>query len=151
MVCRFKYCKHNTQEIKENEPFDKVGRCYYHSDCNQTRIQMNNIATRFMECINDKVSISELKAIVKKLCIDEGYGAEYVSFALEYAILHPECKLTYPAGMYRMCRNLNVVREWDKKQVKEAKMTFDVTDDNKESTFTFKSNGKKGFQDILCK
>ena len=154
MQCRFKYCNHKSKEIKDNEPYDKVGTCYYHADCNQTRIQMNNIATKFLECINDKVSIPELKKVISRLCFDEGYGSKYVEFALDYAILHPEFKLTYPAGLYRMCRSLDVVKAWDEKNNKEfvqsiSKDTFVA--EEKEVKELKKSQDKQstGFSRIL--
>ena len=116
MKCKYTHCRHESTEIKPGEAFDKIGRCYYHPDCNRERTKLSGIVSRFLEEVNSRVSVPELRKIITSLVYDEGYEAEYVEFALGYALEHPEYRLTYPPGMYRVCRSRDVAAAWQKKQ-----------------------------------
>lgn len=153
MQCRFAHCRHKTTEIKNGDQYDKVGQMYYHSDCNQERIKLNNIVTLFLEQVNAQVSVPQLRGIVNKLCYDNGYGVDYVEFALQYAIDHPEFRLTYPPGLTRICQSLTIQAEWKKKQDAdyEKKISKDafVAEDVKGTVVKQKDKRGKGFGIIL--
>ena len=153
MKCRFAHCRHKTTEIKDCDQYDKVGQMYYHSDCNQERIKLNNIVTTFLEQVNSQVSVVQLRGIINKLCYKDNLGVDYVEFALHYAIAHPEYRLTYPAGMTRICQSLTIQSEWKKAQDAMYARTISqdafVADDVKGVATKQKDKKTKGFGSIL--
>lgn len=86
---------------------------YYHKDCLKQRNTINDIITLFTEQVNDKIVMSQLRNVINTLVFKEGYEAEYVLYAVRYAINHPYMKLTYPAGIRRICLDQNVKSNWD--------------------------------------
>lgn len=155
MQCRFKHCLHSSTEIKNGDDFVKNGSWYYHKDCNDLRLALNDTATLFMEQVNNQVSIAELRKVINTLCFVDGMDIRYIQFAIEFAVAHPEYRLTYPAGLYRICRNLGIQGEWiktkNKKWFESIKKKEFVADDIRPSDSAKQKTKQRGFSRILGK
>ena len=153
MQCRFKHCLHSSTEIKKDDEYVKNGSTYYHKDCNELREALNDTVTLFMENVNNQVSVPELRKIINTLCFVDGMDIKYIKFAINYAVAHPECKLTYPAGLYRICRNLSIQAEWRAKRNKNwmasVKQDSFVADDVRPTDTVKQKTKQRGFSRIL--
>lgn len=98
---------------------------YYHKDCLKQRNTINDIITLFTEQVNDKIVMSQLRNIINTLVFTEGFEAEYVLYAVRYAINHPYMKLTYPAGIKRICLDHNVKSNWDNMSRIDTKISLE--------------------------
>ena len=110
--CAWTHCPCN-QVIEDMSDAVKDKTRYYHKDCLKQRNTINDIITLFTEQVNDKIVMSQLRNIINTLVFTEGFEAEYVLYAVRYAINHPYMKLTYPAGIRRICLDQNVKSNWD--------------------------------------
>lgn len=110
--CAWTHCPCN-QVIEDMSDAVKDKTRYYHKDCLKQRNTINDIITLFTEQVNDKIVMSQLRNVINTLVFKEGYEAEYVLYAVRYAINHPYMKLTYPAGIRRICLDQNVKSNWD--------------------------------------
>ena len=113
--CAWTHCPCN-QVIEDMSDAVKDKTRYYHKDCLKQRNTINDIITLFTEQVNDKIVMSQLRNIINTLIFTEGFEAEYVLYAVRYAINHPYMKLTYPAGIRRICLDQNVLDIWEKTQ-----------------------------------
>lgn len=153
MKCRYSHCKHSTTDISQNEDFVQHGNAYYHCDCDAERLLFNDIITVFMEQVNAQISVAALRKVINDIVFNCGMEAEYVMYALKYAISHPEIRLTYPGGMYRVCRDLKIQGLWKKEKVNKWAKNIDMNNfkaDNVVGTVTQKNTKKLGgFGSIL--
>ena len=115
MKCAWSHCRHNNI-ISENEQYVKKSSKYYHFACDCERENINKSIILFTENVNDQVVMSQLRGIINNLIFKQGFEAEYVVFAIKYAIEHPELKLMYPQGLHRICKDQNILNLWKKKQ-----------------------------------
>lgn len=153
MQCRFKHCLHSSTEIKDGDDYVRNGSVYYHKDCNELREALNDTVTLFTEHVNNQVSLAELRKIINTLCFVDGMDIKYIQFAINYAVDHPEFRLTYPAGLYRICRNLGIQAEWrsvrNKKWVSSIKEDSFVADDVRPTDTAKQKTKQRGFSRIL--
>lgn len=153
MQCRFKHCLHSSTEIKNGDEYVKNGTMYYHKDCNELREALNDTATLFMECVNSQISVSELRKIINTLCFVDGMDIKYIQYAINYAVTHPEYRLTYPAGLYRICRNLSIQAAWrserNKKWMASVKTDAFVAEDVRPTDTVKEKPKQRGFSRIL--
>ena len=112
MKCGYTHCKHDSNIITGE--YKKSGNRYYHPDCYYEKENIQAITTLFLEQVNERTVISTLKAIVNNLIFKQGYQADYVLYAVQYAVSHPQIRLTYPQGLYRVCGDKEIRQSWDK-------------------------------------
>jgi len=107
--------------IFDNQKKVKVGKRWYHEECAKERDTIQSIITKFIENVNDTVDVVVLRKVINEIIYndDNPRPAEYVMYALDYAIAHPEMKLTFAQGMYRICDNRDVLKSWCQKVADE--------------------------------
>lgn len=109
--CAWKHCKFDNV-IKEDESYEVIGGRRYHTECNCEREDINECITLFTEQVNSQIVITQLRSVINNLIFKQGFESEYVVFAIQYAINHPEYKLTYPQGLHRICKDQTIVNTW---------------------------------------
>lgn len=102
--------------IRENDEKVKISTRYYHKQCAHEKETINEIIVLFCEQINSNIQTQVLRSVINTLIYKKNYDVDYVMSALRYAVGHPEMKLTYPQGLYRICQDQKVKESWNKKQ-----------------------------------
>ena len=118
MKCAYAHCKHENKEIIDGEEYVVAGRYKYHKDCNQEREKINEIITIFIEQVNPNIVVNILRRTINNL-INDSFEVDYILFAVKYAVNHPEMKLTYPQGLYRICKDIDVLNGWQNLKVNQ--------------------------------
>lgn len=136
--------------IYDNQPKIRVGKKWYHEECAKDRELIQDIITKFIEQVND-AQIPVLRKIVNDIIYNEIKPAEYVMFALDYAIAHPEMKLTYPQGLYRICNAHDVLKAWTHKVAKEkvGSHKIDINEVEQPTTVINKKTNKRMVSDLF--
>lgn len=114
MKCVYANCLHDTKEILEGEDFRKDKNKYYHLDCWNYKHKINEIITLFSEQVNPNVVFTVLRSVINNLIFKQKNEPGYVLYAIKYAINHPQMKLTYPQGLYRICKDNEVLESYKK-------------------------------------
>jgi len=109
--CGWSHCKMDNI-IQEEDDFVVVGGKRYHKQCNCERENINKSITLFTEQVNDQIVMSQLRSVINNLIFKQGFESDYVVFAIQYAIDHPEYKLTYPQGLHRICKDQEIIGLW---------------------------------------
>lgn len=151
--CAWKHCKFDNV-IKEDEDYEVINGRKYHRQCNCERENINQCITLFVEQVNDQIVMTQLRSVINNLIYNQGFESEYVVFSIQYAIEHPEYKLTYPQGLHRICKDQKIMDLWKNKQdqkiINSAKNSF-VADDIKGSNLERKVNNSSRFSRVLGK
>ena len=151
--CGWTHCEWGGH-ISNNQEKVKVGKRWYHKECACERDCINDIITTFQENINENADIKVLRSVINNLIYDECKPAEYVLFSVRHAIAHPEFKLTFPQGIYRVCNHPDVLHAWQVQQNKKFMATVDQSKfvaDNVAPTSVINKQKKTGFGTILGK
>lgn len=100
--------------IFDNQKKVKVGKRWYHEECANERNMIQDIITKFTECVSSTVDVVVLRRVINDIVYNEENPrpVEYVMYALDYAIAHPQMKLTFAQGLYRICNNQEVIKTW---------------------------------------
>lgn len=137
--CASKHCTHEFI-INNGDEYMKIGNRYYHLDCGHEKLVVDDIIAIFVEQINSNISIPILRNVINTLVHKQNYEIDYVFYAIKYAVAHPEFKLTYPQGLYRVVKDVNILNTWKEKVSKEMLKTetFDISAiKNNEKSFTY--------------
>lgn len=122
--CGWTHCPYN-KIIKPNEDIKKIGNRYYHAFCSHQKETIEEIVTMFVEQVNGDIVFTTLRGVVNTLIFKQEYDCDYVLYSIRYAVNHPEMKLTYPQGLYRVVKDKSVSQSWAKlkadKSLKEEK------------------------------
>lgn len=113
MICAYKNCLHETNKISDDEEYIKEKSTYYHLDCYDCRRKINEIITIFAEQVNSNIVFTVLRRVINTLVFKQNNDVNFVLYAIKYAVNHPEMKLTNPEGLYRICKDKNVVDSWN--------------------------------------
>ena len=152
--CGWSHCSYEGYYISDGQEKTRVGKRWYHKECAEERSCINDIITIFTEQVNANIEIPALRRVVNDIVFNDENPrpAQYVLFALNYAIEHPVMKLTYPQGLYRVCNSLDVLDAWkhrdDKKFVKTINSATFIAEDIK-GTPTKQKQNNSGFSRIL--
>lgn len=132
--CAWLHCRMDNI-IQEDDDFVVVGGKRYHKQCNCERENINKSIVLFTEQVNDQIVMSQLRSVINNLIYKQGFDSEYVVFAIQYAINHPEYKLTYPQGLHRICKDQTIIDIWRtqmaNKLLQGQKVTIDEMDEHK--------------------
>ena len=150
--CFWKHCSYGGYITDVNDEVT-VGKHYYHKACANERQIIDDIITKFIEQVNP-AEIPVLRRVVNEIVFSDTkpVPAEYVMFALDYAITHPEVKLMYPQGLYRVCNSIDVLNAWKEHLNKQFMKTVDESKfvaEEVETTTLNKPKSSKGFGSIL--
>lgn len=115
--CACKYCMHPDTLIDTDDSgsyvHDKKKKCYYHSDCYDQMINLNNDIALFNDLwtkhISNTVNYGYLRKIINEY-LDRGIKMEYILFCLQYVIAN-RMTLNYPGGFKYYI---------DRREIKEA-------------------------------
>lgn len=111
MKCAWTHCKYN-KNITDGQETVKIGNRNYHKECACEKDNINNCIALFTEQINGQIVMSQLRSVINNLIFKQGFESDYVVFAIQYAIDHPEYKLTYPQGLHRICKDQKIIGLW---------------------------------------
>lgn len=114
MKCAYSNCLHESKDILDGEDFKKENKKYYHTDCWNYKNKINEVITLFTEQVNSNIVFTVLRSIVNNLVFIQKYEPEYILYAIKYAVDHPQMKLTYPPGLYRICKDVDVSESYKK-------------------------------------
>lgn len=151
--CPWTHCNYNGC-ISDGQEKVKVGKRWYHKDCAEERDCINEIISVFTEQVNANIEISALRRVINDIVFNEDSPrpAQYVLFAVNYAIEHPVMKLTYPQGLYRICNSLDVIDAWKHRNDKQFKQMVSKTEfvaEDIKGTLTRQKQNNSGFSRIL--
>lgn len=151
--CRYGRCFHETKELNA-EDAARVGNTYYHKDCYQTKLDIEEIKKVFAERVNKNVNFPELTKVVNNLIFNRDNESGFILFALNYCIDH-RWNLQYPAGLYHCVQNMDAQKAYQnmkqrKLQQEQQKNIFSINESS-DSTFTYKPKKSSGFEAILGK
>lgn len=153
-TCGFKYCRHDTNEVKKEEAV-KVGNRYLHVDCAETKEYIMKTKELYCEEISSTVVMKLLVSVINQIVIKKKVDAKYLYFALSYAINH-RFPIRSPYGLHYLVDHEQIKNAWNKKKIRTMEnWGTDKTEDigSKERmghSFHFTSRKNIGFGDI-CK
>lgn len=151
--CGWSHCE--KVYIYDTDEKTKVGKRWYHAECAKERETIQDIITKFIEYVDENVDVIMLRKIVNELIFTNNYPAEYVMFALDYALQNPFIHLNYPGGLYKLCRSSDIMKAWKEHQDKEFMKTVDnsqfVAKDVEVTPLNHKPSKTGGFGSILWK
>lgn len=157
MKCRYSHCKHGG-EVKIEDAV-KVGKnTYWHPDCLAEKNAMAEIIDVWVKRIDEHPIFSLLRKTVDDLVYKEGNDAECLLFSLNYCIDHG-WNLRYPSGLRYVAKNGDAKQEWERsikekqaiemRQRQKADREENRREENISSSFTYKPQKARGFDDIL--
>lgn len=150
--CRYSHCLHKDTAINiDSEEFEKEGNAYYHKDCYQTKCDIQYIKTLWHDHIDSLVVYAQLTKILNRLIFENHVSSDYVVFAIQYCIDHPNSfKLQHPPGIKYILGNQKIKDAYTKSKTKAvSKATFSATqNDSTEPTFSVHKK-PSGFSSIL--
>ena len=144
MKCRYKYCSHESTEIKGND-YVKIGKAYYHKDCFEKKENIQKIIDYYSNNVEANPVFSFLIKTVNDIVNKNGVDSEYLLFALKYA--HEHRMINHIPGLRYLPNNQEILKEWNKpKQVPRTEVVADTVD--KPDGYQYKRT-KTGFGRIL--
>ena len=149
--CGWSHCKIDNI-IQEGDDFEIVGGKKYHKYCNFERENINKSIILFTEQINGQIVMSQLRSVINNLIFKQGFESDYVVFAIQYAIDHPEYKLTYPQGLHRICKDQKIIGLWKTQKANSLLQGQKVVIDQIDETEKIKYNStqkKKSVSDLF--
>lgn len=150
--CAFKHCKHETQDILESES-EKVGNRYMHKDCAKTSINITKVKDLYYEKISKTVVMKQLVSVINAIVFNKNIEAEYLFFALSYAISN-KIPIRSPYGLHYLIDNNKIKSTWKKKQsqiIRESinEEEFILPEENKPTSFSYSIEENTGFGGIF--
>jgi len=149
LKCGWTHCSCGVTIYDDQEKV-KIGKRWFHKECAEEKTLIEDIVTKFLEQVNP-AEIPVLRRVVNDIVFNEVKPAQYVMFALDYAIAHPQMRLTYPAGLYRICNDLEVQKAWCKQQADKAvgSHKIDIKQLNRSATQIHKTSPKRAVSDLF--
>lgn len=148
--CRFTGCKHETKEVRREDAV-KIGTQYYHKDCYQTKLDIEETMTLFIQNVNPNVVVPQLRKVINTIVYEKGIESAVLLFGVKYYITH-KINLNYPGGLYYVIQNKEMLKEYDRLyRKKEVKAASEIRNEEStpEVTFTHRATKVKSFADIL--
>jgi len=150
--CAFKHCKHKNQDVLELDA-EKVGNRYMHKDCAKTSLNINKVKDLYYEKISKTVVMKQLVSVINAIVFNKNIDAEYLFFALSYAISN-KIPIRSPYGLHYLIDNKNIKSNWEKKQSQAIREEIEEEDFilpevNKPTSFTFSIEKNTGFGGIF--
>ena len=128
VICRYKYCKHDSKDILREEAKSSGNSRYYHSDCFKEMKEKEEIKRLFVEKISRNVPIPQLVKIINTIVHNKNISSEYLLFGLQYYIDNHKT-LRYPAGLYYVIADKDVETEYNKLKNRDVKCKFDIEEE----------------------
>ncbi len=170
--CRYPKCMklHESTELPKDEAVQGgKQKYYYHPDCYHIMQTINQIKDQFYREINPNMTgkqIGQLVSIVNNIVFAKGNDVDFVKFALEYFIKYKPGALKYPGGMAYIVQDRDVLSAWEREKHRKIKedmqaavnklgeelgkeISIDFGTEDSTSTFTYKPQKQRGFEDIL--
>lgn len=146
MRCDYKNCF-----CSDSDELIMVGNGFYHTDCNKTRKDINDIVALYREKIDEKAVISQLYSIVNNIIFNKNVQCGFLKYALQFYIKN-NIPINHPLGLHYIIKNKKVINEWEiiqkKKFNEEIKNDFNDLE-NKVHNFNYKKQKKKSITDLL--
>ena len=154
-TCRYKHCSHSSNKLLKSEAV-RVGSCYYHKDCYETKKAIADIIDYFVKEVNPDVVYPVLVRTINNICFpkdNNGIPAERLLFQIKHYCTHGH-NLRYPGGLYYVLQDRDSFEAYKKykaeQALKEKDLSFRVSDEqnrSREGHVTIKK--QKSFEDIL--
>jgi hypothetical protein len=120
--CAFKHCKYSPCEIPQGEAV-KMGTRYMHMECAKTSVYIQKTKDLYYRKISKTVVMSQLMNVINNIVINKDVDAEYLYFALYYAILN-KINIRSPYGLHYIVDNNRIKNEW--KIYKSKKIAMEI-------------------------
>lgn len=157
--CQFSKCSllHDTTDVNIDVAV-KDGRLYYHPDCYKIKTTVAKTKEYFVENINPLLTMQQqtsLYTVLYDLIFKKNQDPDYLYYCVWYMHTYRPGKLNFPAGLYYVIQNRDIITAWNKLKLRKQKdeqekekvlepMQFDATE-----TFHYEIQKTKGFTDIL--
>ena len=152
--CSYKYCKHESGDIPPGSAV-KVGKRHMHPDCATESETVANIRNYYYENVSNTVVMKNLVAVINNIIHKKGIEAEYLMFALRYAIEN-RISIKSPYGLHYLVDNSRIKSEWKKRQTAKMEVKALKAAEEKaaelepmQNTFTYKPSQNMGFGGVL--
>lgn len=145
--CASKNCRHKDSPVDVDDCI-KTNSAYWHKDCYKQKENLKMIIKLFSGYVNcSKKIYADLQRVCRDIVLNKGIDSELLLFGLKYYINH-KITLNYPAGLYYIIQNKDVIEAYHRNKLKEQNVTFEITTESSPN-FTHKPAKTKGFADIL--
>lgn len=145
--CAYKYCRHQTHEIKSGTEVERAGKIY-HADCLHEMEVIEQIIDYFYRNVNQNVVFWQLRKVLNRLIYQEGFEADYILFALRYHVSHRK-PLTYPAGLAYVVQNKVIAAEYQRHMEHIQKKSVSLTGPSQEQSFSHAVVKPKSIESIF--
>lgn len=149
--CAFKHCKHENEDIPQNEAV-KVGNRYMHDDCSKISENITQIRDIYYEKVSNTVVVKQLVSAINTLVFTKKIDSEYLLFALNYAITN-KTPIKSPYGLHYLVDNNRIKDAWKKKQssvIKKQIENEEITyEEPNQTSFNFTVERNTGFGGIF--
>lgn len=143
MKCNYKYCKLGGEVEKDIAV--KVGRYYYHQECQKEREQKQQIEKLYYDKFQNNEPIQAVRRAIAKYVHKDGYKPEYILF-----VLNEDIKLNSMFGLIYYLRDKKFENKYYKAKAKMMNSDGGVTvQDAKTFKYKKKGNNKK-WGDMIC-
>lgn len=124
---------------------------------------VNKIRDLFLEKIDPTLTKSQIGMLVStihNIIFEKKVDVDYLEFAIKYFIHNKPGALKHPAGLHYIIQDRDASAAWERlrkqkirEEIKEQRKNILITDefilDSPESSFTFKPQKPRSFEDIL--
>lgn len=147
--CTYKYCSHTDKNLPVEEAI-LVGRStYYHPKCNKENEEIKEIIDLFKKYIDPYVVFSQLRNVINNIVYDKCLGAEYLLFALKFAI-KTKINLKHAMGLHYIIGYENIQNAYKKMKADSVRNNMATTNTiNNDVEFTTKPTVINGFGSVL--
>ena len=149
MKCGYSHCKHGGEVDKAAAV--KEGTRYYHPDCLREKQAITEIIDIYHKRVDEHPIENFLRKVVNDLVLKDGYGAEFLLFALKYCLDHG-WTLRSPNGLRYVARDGTAKKEWDKRHVQKNNTVTQVEisgETDYTATPIMNTSKQRGFASIL--
>lgn len=151
-ACRYSRCKHPNLMLPEDQ-MERRGNFFYHPDCIAERETIDDIIRIYSEEIDSAVVFKYLRSVINNIIFVKGVSAEYLLFAIKYAI-RTKRTIRSPAYLHYLVSDGRIKNAFQKsKTIKPIEPEIQFKDIAAEETeFTPSSiENKSGFTKIFAK
>ena len=148
MECKYTHCNHNTREIKDGEEFVKIGQWYYHKDCNNDRVCINQIIDVWKRSVDPHPIMGEIRRAINNIIKNYNIRPQQLLFQLIWC-LNNGWDIKHTNGIYYVVKCDDALAAYKAANTPKFNDTqFIADEEEKKSDFEYKPQ-KVGFGKIL--
>ena len=149
VCCTYKHCRCESRDIPLTEAI-KICKAVYHEVCLNEWNHIKEIKKVYYENISKTVVQSVLGRVINDIIYGKNIDAEYLLFALNYALSH-NYKINSPYGLHYIIDDYKIKNQWklDKnRKILNQNKNIEIIK-TEDTPFSFNPTKQKGFNDII--